>query len=594
MLKSCRHIIATGLFGFLFLALFKTGLLYHLEQYSLFCPKGDYLLSFFEQPGGVLALTGAFLTQFCHYPVLGAAIFALLMGLLTFLTEKAFGLTGKAVWLSTLPALFLLLFVTRMDYSIYLFRTYGLLYSQMLGFCVTAALVLAHRTRFLGKRISPLFLAATVLIGYPLFGAFALLAGILMALLALREGKRGLMDLGVALLLGAAVPWLCGFLPGIFPRIHRKYEYFAALPYMEFLDNFICQVPLILAAAAMIALCFLRKAGRVAVPVIVVAALLVVVGGTYWDRGFHSVLGMERAVSGQDWDKVLKLAEKETTPNRVHVLYRNIALYEKGLLTEKMFQYPDGDEPLHTRAPFPISHICAAPVLYYCGMLNPCDRLSMEYSSTFCKNIHFYKYQARTALASGEYELARKYLDIVAANWFEGEWVRRYRAFLDDPARMDADPEYQRLRPLLQNSWTEFEVAAPLQEMLYVHFADPAYVNESVFEWQAAFGLIQKDADLTLSCLFNRLEVLPEAPIGTALAEGAAIFASEAGDADLMRALAPMLAKCGTVLQRFSKFGSAANNTPDFDSEKVKDWFADHYGRTYWYYYLFVDVNINR
>ena len=594
VMRSCKHIYLTGLFGFLFLALFKAGLLYHLEQYSLFCPEADYLRSFFEQPGGVLAFAGAFLTQFCHYPVLGAALFALLLCLLTFLTEKAFGLEEKAVWLSVVPALFLLLFITRLDYSIYLFRTYGLLYSQVLGFCVTAALVLLFRKCFLGKRISPLFVALAVLIGYPLFGAFALFAGLLMALLALREGKRGVVDLAVALVLGAAVPWLCGTLPEIFPRIHRKYVYLAALPYMEFLDNFICQVPLILAAVAMVALCYLRKAGRIAVPTLVGATLLVVAGGSNWDRGFHTVLGMERAVAGQDWDKVLKLAQKETNPNRVHVLYRNVALYEKGQLTEKMFQYPDGDEPLHTRAPFPISHICAAPVLYYCGMLNPCDRLSMEYSSTFCKNLHYYKYQAKTALASGEYGLARKYLDMVDANWFEGKWVRRYRAFLDDPARMDADSEYQRLRPLLQNVWTAFEAAAPLQEMLYVHFAGPDYVNEAVFEWQAAFALIQKDADLTLNCLFNRLDRLPEAPVGTALAEGAAIFASELGDADLMRALAPVLAKCGTVLQRFSKFSSAANKTPDLDADQVQEWFAAHYGKTYWYYYLFTDVNINR
>ena len=212
----------------------------------------------------------------------------------------------------------------------------------------------------------------------------------------------------------------------------------------------------------------------------------------------------------------------------------------------------------------------------------------------FCKNVHYYKYQAKTALASGEYDLARKYLDIVDANWFEGKWVRRYRTFLDDPSRMDADPEYRRLRPLLQNVWTTFEVAAPLQEMLYVHFADPDYVNEAVFEWQVAFALIQKDAEQTLNCLFNRLDRLPEAPIGTALAEGVAIFASELGDADLMRALVPVLSKSGSVLKRFSSFSSAANKTPDYDSDQVKEWFATRYGKTYWYYYLFVDVNINR
>ena len=594
MLKSCRHILFTGLFGFLFLIIFKTGLLYHLEQYSLFCPKGDWLRMFFEQPGGVLSLAGAFLTQFCHYPVLGAALFALLMCLVTFLTEKAIGLEGRAVWLSTLPALFLLLFITRLDYSIYLFRTYGLLYSQLLGFCVALALVLLYRKCFLGKRIGPLFVAAVVIIGYPLFGAFALLSALLMALLALLEGKQGFTELAVALLLGASVPWLCRELPGIFPRIHRKYVYFAALPYMEFLDNFICLVPLMLAGAATIALCFLRKAGRIAVPVLLGVTLLIVVGGSYWDRGFHTVLAMEKAVSQQDWDKVLKLAQKEKDPNRIHVLYRNVALYQKDALTEKMFQYPDGDAPLHTMAPFPISNICGVPVLYYCGMINPSDRLAMEYSSTFCKNIHYYKYQAKTALVSGEYQLARKYLDMVDANLFEGKWVRRYRAFLDNPALMDADEEFLRLRPLLRDVPTEFEASGPLQEMLYAHFANPEYVNESVFEWQAAFYLIQKDADRTLDCLFGRLEQFPEAPIGTALAEGAALFASETGDPDLMRALTSVLADKTAVLKRFSKFGSDANNARDLDSKKTQEWFADRYKGTYWYYYLFVDVNTNR
>ena len=594
MLKSCRHILISGLSGFLFLVLFKTGLLVHLEQYSLFCPKGDWLRMFFEQPGGILALAGAFLTQFCHYPVLGAALFALLMGLLTFLTEKAFGLEGRAVWLSTLPALFLLLFVTRMDYSIYLFRTYGLLYSQALGFCVTSALVLLYRKFFLGKRAGPLSVAATVLIGYPLFGAFALLAALLMALLALREGKRGFIELAVALLAGVTVPWLCRDLPWIFPRIHRKYVYFAALPYLEFLDNFICQVPLILAAAATAALCFLRKAGRWTVPALLGVALLAVVGGSYWDKGFHTVLAMERAVSEQDWDKVLELARKEQDPNRIHVLYRNVALYQKGSLTEKLFQYPDGDAPLHTRAPFPISNICAVPVLYHCGMINSCDRLAMEHSSTFCKTIHYYKYQAKTALVSGEYELARKYLDMVDANWFEGKWVRRYRAFLDNPALMEADPEFRRLRPLLQDTPAEFEASGPLQEMLYAHFANPDYVNESVFEWQAASYLIQKDGDRTLDCLFNRLEQNPDAPVGTALAEGAALFGSEMGDPDLMRALASVLADKTSMLRRFSQFGADANNARDLDSKKTQEWFAARYKGTYWYYYLFVDINPKR
>ena len=594
MLKSCRHILFSGLFAFLFLVLFKTGLLYHLEQYSLFCPKGEYLRSFFEQPGGVLALAGAFLTQFCHFPVLGAALFALCLCLLTWLTGKAFGLEGKAAWLATLPALFLLLFVTRLDYSIYLFKTYGLLFSQVLGYTVAAGLVLVYRKCFLGRRCAPVFPALVILAGYPLFGSFALIAAVLMALTALREGKRGLIELAVALVLGAAVPWLCGELPGVFPRIHRNFVYFAGFPYKEFVENGICQVPLILAFAAMAALCFLRKARGFTVPAIVLAAVLAVGAGSNWDSGFRTVLGMERAVSQQDWDQVLKLAKKERTPNRIHVLYRNIALYGKGTLTEEMFRYPDGDAPLRSKAVFPISYICAAPVLYYCGMPNPCDRLAMEYSSTFCKNIHFYKYQAKTALLSGEYDLARKYLDMVDANWFQGKWVRRYRAFLDNPAMMDEDPEFQRLRPLLQGAWTKYDAIAPLEEMLWAQFADPGYVNESVFEWQAACYLARKDAERTLYCVFNRHELLPDAPVGTALAEGAALFASQSGDLDMMRELVGVLSSRQQVLRAFSQFSNALNAAGDLRSEKTKERFQARYEGTYWYYYYFMDINTKR
>ena len=594
MLKSRWHIILTGLFGFLFLVLFKAGLLYHLEQYSLFCPKGDYLLRFFEQPGGLLALAGAFLTQFCHFPVLGAALFALLLCLLTFLTEKAFGLTGRSAWLAVLPALFLLLFVTRLDYSIYLFKTYGLLYSQLLGFCAVAALVLLYRKCFLGRRPGPLFVAAVLLAGYPLLGAFALLAALLMALLALQQGRRGLVDLAVALLLGAAVPWLCGELPGIYPRIHRRYVYLAALPYREFVANFICHIPLILAALSVVALCFLRRAGRVGVPLIVGAAMLLVIGGSNWDRGFRTVLGMERAVAEQDWDKVLTLARKEQDPNRVHVLYRNVALYEKGTLTEEMFKYPDGDAPRRTRADFPISCICAAPVLYYCGLLNPCDRLVMEYSSSFCKTVHYYKYQAKTALLSGEYDLARKYLDMVDANWFEGKWVCRYRSFLEDPSRMDADPEYLRLRPLLQSTWTRFDAIAPLEEMIWVQFANPDYVNEAVFEWQEACYLTRKEAENALYCLFDRHDHLPDARVGTSLAEGAALFASQTGDRGLMQDLTYVLTPTSPVLRRFSQFSTAVNNTRDLKSEQSKERFSARFGGTYWYYYYFVDIDTNQ
>ena len=79
-----------------------------------------------------------------------------------------------------------------------------------------------------------------------------------------------------------------------------------------------------------------------------------------------------------------------------------------------------------------------------------------------------------------------------------------------------------------------------------------------------------------------------------AVAEGAALFGSESGDMEVMRAITSVLRNRNSVLQRFTQFSKAANNTRDSDSEETKEWFAAHYGGTYWYYFLFVDIYTKR
>ena len=132
-MKFSRQTAIFALFSILFLWLLKGDLLYHMEQYSYFSSSGDFLVKFFEQPGGLLALLGAFLTQFCHFPVLGAVVIALSLCLLAFMVRKAFGLEGKKALLALVPSVFLLLFITRLDYTIYLQKTYGLLFSRLWG-----------------------------------------------------------------------------------------------------------------------------------------------------------------------------------------------------------------------------------------------------------------------------------------------------------------------------------------------------------------------------------------------------------------------------------------------------------------------------
>ena len=252
-MKNWKPLACFAVLSLALLAGFKADLLYHMEQYSLFGSGREFLASFFEQPGGLLALAGAFLTQFCHFPLLGALLLTALLCLLALVVAKTFGLEGRNEWLAYIPSLFLVLFVTRLDYSIYLQKTYGLVYSQALGFLATTALVFLYKRSIRGKKESWLFPALVVIVGYPLIGAYALAAAVLVALEALRSGAARWASLGVALAAGAAVPLLCANVGALYPRINRHFAFWEGLPYMEFTGNFMCQLPLILAFAALAA-----------------------------------------------------------------------------------------------------------------------------------------------------------------------------------------------------------------------------------------------------------------------------------------------------------------------------------------------------
>ena len=593
-MKFNKQTAGLALFSFLFLWLLKGDLLYHMEQYSYFSFHGDFPVKFFEQPGGLLSLLGAFLTQFCHFPVLGALVIALSLSLLAYLVRKAFRLEGKKAWLALVPSLFLLLFITRLDYTIYHQKTYGLLFSQTLGFCAAVALFMLYRRRFSERKLGWLFVLPLIIAGYPLIGSYALVAAALVTLEALRVRKNFLPALASTLVLGAALPLLCANLPGIYGRMNRHYAFFAGFPYFEFVGSFMGFVPLILAFMALAAFVFADSFGRKLPIPVFAACAIAMLGLTNWDPNFGAVLKMERAVSDQDWDKVLKVAAKHQEPTRVQVLYRNIALYNKGELTENMFTYPDGANPLKTTADVPISMVCSVPVEFYSGMINSCERSSMEFSSAFSKSVYFFKYQAKVALLKGDFELARKYMDAVGESWFQGPWLRRYETFLENTSLIDSDPEFAQLRPIMEFEGPNTELASSLEMCMNNHFESLEYVNENAFEWQAATMLTWKNESYFIQLFFDRFEKHPEAPISRGVAEALALLGGTSGDYEIMEKVAKAMSSKQDVLRRLTPFANSINTASNLDHPSTIKRFKDRYGDTYWFYYYFVnDIRTN-
>ena len=588
-MKNWKPLACFAVFSTVLLAVFKADLLYHMEQYSLFGTGREFLASFFEQPGGLLALLGAFLTQFCHFPLLGALLLTALLCLLALTVAKAFGLEGSREWLAFIPSLFLVLFVTDMDYTIYLQKTYGLVFSQALGFLAATTLLLLYKKCLQGRKAAWLFTAAAVILGYPLIGSYAIVAAVLVTVEAFRSRKAGWANLAATLVTGAAVPMLCSQLTFIYPRINRHFVYFAGFPYMDFVDAFICQLPLVLAFAALVLLAFAERLGKKAPLPAFCVCVLAVLGLTNWDGNFAAALKMERAVSARDWDKVLKIAEKRTKPTRVQVLYRNIALYNKGQLTERMFTYPDGGAPLVSPATIPASMVCSVPVAYWSGMANSCERSCMEFSTSFGKNVFYYKYQAMSALIKGDMELAAKYIDVVDGAWFQGAWVRRYRSFLENPSSMDGDSEYKMLRPLLEFKGPEADFVTSLEASLFHHYEYLEYVNEYAYEWQMALILMQKNEPYFLKLFFDRLENHNLTSVTKGIAEAAALIGGLSGDEGLLADIAQALASKPDILRSFGPFSRAMNAASDLGNPDTVERFKARYGTTYWFYYFFVN-----
>lgn len=583
-----RQITDLAFAGFcvLLLGIFKGGLLYHMEQFSLFPYSREFFAESMEQPGGLLQYAGAFLTQFCHFPWLGAALLAAVLCLLAFLTRKS--LCGGSAWtLSYIPSLLILLFICRLDYSVYLITAYGLLFSQALGLVAAISLLLAFRKWIDGRRWELPFIALVPVVFYPLVGVYALAAALLMAM---TSGDRKVSGVGTMVISSAVVILFCSYMPGVYERIHRRYLLCAGLPYFDFESNLMALAPV---GAAIVSLLVLPYASRL--PKRLSAALLAVAGALVpglanWDGNFRAVLEMERACLEQDWDRILTIAEKNGNPTRAQVLYRNIALYQKGRLTEDMFAYPDGAEPFHTGAQFPLSYVCAVPVLHHCGMLNSSDRIAIEISSTYTKNIYFFKYQAKNALARGEYDLARRYIDMVSRNLFQGRWARHYIALAGNPEAIASDPEFAPTLALTHVNSAPFDIVEPLELMIFRRFSDQDYVNEQIYEWQMACYMMWKDPGNVMYCFFQRASLLPGSHITRGIAEAAVLFANTSGDPSMLQQVTELMPEHQSTFRRFRSFSDAMNMVRNPKDPAVMERFDSRFGRSYWFYSVFNEM----
>ena len=473
------------------LGLQESELLFRAQEQSLFLPTRLFYETSCIYPGGTLTWMAAFLTQFFFHPALGVSLLCLAWLAICALTAWLWRLRGPWVLLTALLPLALLAIITQTGYWIYLMKLQGHLWVPTLG--VLLALVLQIPASYVRGWWRMVYIALVGIAGYPLMGAWSFLALVLLATREYPDSRRSqaIAYVALALALLVFVPQVC-YQWG-YTQVQHNLVYRAALPSYQFgaADCSEFRLPFYALAVAFGLITLSRWQQKVSdrlTWVLGIACLVAAIMGVrsrwYRDTNFRKEVKMVNCIERLDWEGVLRTMKDNTMgepmpPTRLMVMEKNLALFRLGRAGDEMFHYPEGAEQYcvcgrhhiyqtkadgldtlihlpvdktisHPVTPTRITHVGGKLMYYFLGKEQFCYRWCMEDGVEFGWSVNVLKYMVKTSLVTHDWEVARKYLNLLKKTRYHKEWARHYEQFLHHPELMAEDPEFLPIIPMSQ------------------------------------------------------------------------------------------------------------------------------------------------
>src|SRR5665647_570033 len=160
---SILFLFFISVFGYFFW--FGNYILFFQENQSLFLYSGQYIHDFFIKPGGIIVLSGKFLTQFYNNEFAGSVILATVFTTLFYLFTRLFRNRNFSPSLSLLLSLIPSCFLVLMQTHYYHFMEVNLGYLSVLLFFIFSIYLSKKNAGFVVLILFPLY--------YYLAGAFA-------------------------------------------------------------------------------------------------------------------------------------------------------------------------------------------------------------------------------------------------------------------------------------------------------------------------------------------------------------------------------------------------------------------------------------
>ena len=476
------------------------------EQYQMFLFDIGYFLERIVLPGGLADYISEFLVQFYYMPVLGGTIIALL---LMSIQAISWGLMKQYGMKAVFPG-YLLSFVP----SIVLWCAMGD-QNLLLSFVValSGALLMGWiHNRFHNRLVKVVFELVSTALVYWFLGPVVFLYAALMIGDTLMKGKQNghiLSSLGYsACLLILTVAWILLTTQSL---QYPLYRIFSGLNYYRY-PGTVSPLPLGVMIWTVVVVFFgmvpdghawIKKLQQSKV-VMVLAYVLVIVASWFgikasFDEMTYDLIDYDFLVRTEQWDKIIEKAEKKPATTPLGVSCVNLALSQKGMLADRLFEfYQNGGEglfPTFTRDM--ISPVSTAEIFFRLGMVNDAERYMFEAQEAipnYRKSARLTRRIIECEIINGNYQVAAKLLRRLQKTLFYSNWANQTMALLGNEKAINRHPVYGKLRKYREKKQDFLFSDREMDQMLGLLFLNDNH-NKMAYEYLMCYELLQRDMD---------------------------------------------------------------------------------------------------
>lgn len=508
MIKTWKPLLSL-LFGVavvIFWAVPFVGGLCFQEQYQMFLFDTGYFLERIVLPGGLADYISEFLVQFYYMPVLGGAIIALLlMGI----QAAVWGLMKQYGARHDFPG-YLLTFLP----SIALWCAMGD-QNVLLSFVVAlfGALVIGWiHNRFHNRLVKVVFELVSTALVYWFLGPVVFLYAALMIGDTLKNAKqKGNVFSGIGYSVCILVLTIAWILLTTQTLQYPLYRIFAGLNYYRY-PGAISPLPFVVMVWAVVIPFLgmipcrqksLQKLQQSKV-VIVLSYVLVIVASWFgikasFDEMTYELIDYDFLVRTEQWDKIIEKAEKKPATTPLSVSCVNLALSQKGMLADRLFEfYQNGGEglfPTFTRDM--ISPVSTAEIFFRLGMVNDAERYMFEAQEAipnYRKSARLTRRIIECEIINGNYKVAAKLLRRLQKTLFYSNWANQTMALLGNEKAINRHPVYGKLRKYREKKQDFLFSDREMDQMLGLLFLNDNH-NKMAYEYLMCYELLQRDME---------------------------------------------------------------------------------------------------